>query len=144
MKKLPVIKNRLHKDEIDKIPSNLDDRREFLKKRLEYYNGRKVFCPALGVNVFINAKGIIETAENSAVSKKSIVAALNVVELLKHSVFYKGDMPRSNSQKRKFDFVFIYVLKAKIEGFGIAKTVVGARVDPDIAFLEYSATIPEE
>ena len=139
----PIVKNVVSEDIIDIIPEAVAERRNFLRKHLKYLDGKIIYCPALGVNVSIVLKSIVETSENAAVTKESTIAALNVVDIITSSIYDGMDIPVSNSQKSKFHFIFVYRLKAILENYGVAKTLIGVRVHPKMKFLQYSVTLPQ-
>ena len=139
----PVVKNTVSKELIDSIPESVAGRRDFLKKHLNNLDGKTIYCPSLGVNVSIILKSIVETSENAAITKESTIAALNVVELIKNSIYDGMDIPVSRTQTSKFHFIFVYRLKAMLEDYGVAKTLIGVRLNPSMMFLQYSVTLPQ-
>lgn len=139
---LPVVKSAISADLLNSIPETIPERRNFLKQQLKKLDGQIIFCPALGVNVSIVFKSIVETSENAAVTKASTIAALNVVALIKSSIFDGMDIPVSKTQTSKFHFIFIYRLKAMLENYGVTKTLIGVRLHPSMMFLQYSVTLP--
>ena len=139
----PVVKNKVSKDLIDSIPYSVAGRREFLKKHLRTLDGKTIYCPSLGVNVSIILKSIVETSENAAITRESTIAALNVVELIESSIYDGMDIPVSRTQISKFHFLFVYRLKAMLENYGVAKTLIGVRLNPSMMFLQYSVTLPQ-
>lgn len=52
------------------------------------------------------------------------------------------DIPVSKTQISKFHFIFVFRLKALLKDYGIAKTLIGVRVNPAMMFLQYSVTLP--
>lgn len=139
----PVVKNTVSKDLIDSIPDTVAGRRDFLKKHLNNLDGKTIYCPSLGVHVSIILKSIVETSENAAITKGSTIAALNVVALIENSIYDGMDIPVSRPQTLKFHFIFVYRLKAMLENYGIAKTLIGVRLNPSMMFLQYSVTLPQ-
>ena len=139
----PVVKNTVSKDLIDSIPDTVAGRRDFLKKHLNNLDGKTIYCPSLGVHVSIILKSIVETSENAAITKESTIAALNVVALIDNSIYDGMDIPVSRTQTSKFHFIFVYRLKAMLENYGIAKTLIGVRLNPSMMFLQYSVTLPQ-
>ena len=139
----PVVNNTVSKELIDSIPESVAGRRVFLKKHLNNLDGKTIYCPSLGVNVSIILKSIVETSENAAITKESTIAALNVVELIENSIYDGMDIPVSRTQTSKFHFIFVYRLKAMLENYGIAKTLIGVRLNPSMMFLQYSVTLPQ-
>ena len=139
----PVVKNTVSKDLIDSIPDTVAGRRDFLKKHLNNLDGKTIYCPSLGVHVSIILKSIVETSENAAITKESTIAALNVVALIENSIYDGIDIPVSRTQTSKFHFIFVYRLKAMLENYGIAKTLIGVRLNPSMMFLQYSVTLPQ-
>lgn len=140
--KLPIIKNTVPDSIRNAIPKTITERRLFLKKQLTGLDGTIVYCPALGVNVSIIIKSIVETSENAAVTIESTIAALNVVQLIKQSIYDGMDLPKSKTQTSKFHFIFVYRLKAFLENYGVTKTLIGVRLNPSMRFLQYSVTLP--
>ena len=139
----PVVKNTVSKDLIDSIPDTVAGRRDFLKKHLNNLDGKTIYCPSLGVHVSIILKSIVETSENAAITKESTIAALNVVALIENSIYDGMDIPVSRTQTSKFHFIFVYRLTAMLENYGIAKTLIGVRLNPSMMFLQYSVTLPQ-
>lgn len=139
----PVVKNTVSKDLIDSIPDTVAGRRDFLKKHLNNLDGKTIYCPSLGVHVSIILKSIVETSENAAITKESTIAALNVVALIENSIYDGMDILVSRTQTSKFHFIFVYRLKAMLENYGIAKTLIGVRLNPSMMFLQYSVTLPQ-
>lgn len=139
----PVVKNKVSNDLIESIPESVAGRRDFLKKYLKTLDGAIIYCPSLGVNVSIILKSIVETSENAAITKESTIAALNVVELIENSIYDGMDIPVSRTQTSKFHFIFVYRLKAMLENYGVAKTLIGVRLNPSMMFLQYSVTLPQ-
>lgn len=139
----PVVKNTVSKDLIESIPDTVAGRRDFLKKHLNNLDGKTIYCPSLGVHVSIILKSIVETSENAAITKESTIAALNVVALIENSIYDGMDIPVSRTQTSKFHFIFVYRLKAMLENYGIAKTLIGVRLNPSMMFLQYSVTLPQ-
>ncbi|WP_297828138.1 hypothetical protein [uncultured Methanobrevibacter sp.] len=112
-------------------------------KHLRTLDGKTIYCPSLGVNVSIILKSIVETSENAAITRESTIAALNVVELIESSIYDGMDIPVSRTQISKFHFIFVYRLKAMLENYGVAKTLIGVRLNPSMMFLQYSVTLPQ-
>ena len=134
------IRNTVRKSITDLIPDTVSDRRKFLKNHLAPFIGKSIYCPALGVNVDILSKSIEETAQNAALSKESTIAALNLDKIIENAVFEKMDIPRSNKQKKNFDYIFIYKMKAILKSIGTVSLIIGIRETKN--FLHYSVTIP--
>lgn len=73
------------------------------------------------------------------ISKNSTIAALNVLRLIKNATFVEMDIPQSNKQKKTFQFIFVFILKSYLIGYGDVKILVG--VQEIGRFLHYSVTI---
>lgn len=101
--------------------------------------GRSVNCPALGVMVEFTRASYNETIRNAAISKSSTIAALNILRLIKNASYFNMDIPQSNKQKKTFQFIFIFILKSYLIGYGDVKILVG--VQEIGRFLHYSVTI---
>lgn len=135
-------RNCVGKETLAMIPQTVQERRIFLTKELSKLVNKSITCPALGnVKVRITTSSVNEAARKAARTIDSTIAALNTINLIKNAHYYAGDMPRSNKQKRNFQFVFIYILKSFLIGFGEVKIIVGVQEIGN--FLHYSVTIPE-
>jgi len=141
-KYLKKTRNTVDKGTMALIPETVQERRIFLSKKLTELTNKSIICPALGnVKVKITASSVSEAARKAALTNESTIAALNTVNLIKNAHYYAGDIPRSNKQKKSFHFVFIYILKSYLIGYGEVKIVVGVQEIGN--FLHYSVTIPE-
>ena len=134
------VKNTLSKSETASIPHSVTERRLFLKKRLEKFKNKLVVCPAIGAKVKIESKSITEIAENASLSTESTIAALHLDKLIRNSDFDFFDMPDSNTQKKKFQAVFMIHLKAKMDKVGNVKILVAATEHRGALY--YSVTVP--
>ena len=101
--------------------------------------GKTVNCPALGVTVEFTRASYNETIRNAAISKSSTIAALNILRLIKNASYVSMDIPQSNKHKKTFQFIFIFILKSHLIGYGDVKILVG--VQEIGRFLHYSVTI---
>ena len=133
-------KNIIKKEILDLIPNTVQERRRFIRKQLGVLCDSSVFCPAIGTQVKVESKSIVEIAQNAAVSVASTVAALNLANLLQNAEYEKMDMPSSATQKNKFQAAFMIHLRVRLTGFGIAKVLVAATEHNGVLY--YSATIP--
>lgn len=132
-------RNTVKKEILSKIPETVQGRRLFLNKEMLKYIGRSVNCPALGVMVEFTRASYNETIRNAAISKSSTIAALNILRLIKNASYFNMDIPQSNKQKKTFQFIFIFILKSYLIGYGDVKILVG--VQEIGRFLHYSVTI---
>ena len=141
MKSFKRTKNTVKKEIIAEIPETVQERRIFLNKQLLKYIDTTIHCPALGVTVEFTRASHNETIRNAAISKSSTIAALNVLRLIKNASYVGMDMPQSNKQKKTFQFIFVYILKSYLIGYGNVKILVG--VQERGKFLHYSVTIAQ-
>ena len=139
MKSFRKTRNTVKKEIISKIPETIQERRLFLNKAMFKYIGKTINCPALGVTVEFTRASYHETIRNAAISKNSTIAAMNVLRLIKNACFMEMDLPQSNKQKKTFQFVFVFILKSHLIGYGDVKILVGAQEKGK--FLHYSVTM---
>jgi len=132
-------RNTVKKEILSEIPETVQERRIFLNKQMEQFIGHIIKCPALGVDVEFTRASYNETIRNAAISKNSTIAALNIERLIKNAYYIGMDVPLSNKQKKTFQFVFVFILKSYLIGYGDAKILVGAQERG--RFLHYSVTI---
>ena len=131
--------NTVKKEILSEIPETVQGRRLFLNKEMKPIIGKSVHCPALGVTVEFTRASYNETIRNAATSKSSTIAALNILRLIKNAFFVNMDIPQSNKQKKTFQFIFVFILKSYLIGYGDVKILVG--VQEIGRFLHYSVTI---
>lgn len=132
-------RNTVKKEILSEIPETVQERRLFLNKEMLKYIGRTISCPALGVTVEFTRASYNETIRNAAISESSTIAALNILRLIKNASFVSMDVPKSNKQKKTFQFIFVFILKSYLLGYGDVKIIVG--VQEIGRFLHYSVTI---
>lgn len=122
-----------------KTKTAIEARREFLKKELSKFQGKKFRCPCLGgVPVKIIGDSVVEIAEHASKSLASTKAALQLPKLINEARFFKMYLPKNNrSQKKIFKFIFIYELHCPKEK-GFTKIMVGVRETGN--FLQYCIT----
>ena len=60
-------------------------------------------------------------------------------EVNQNATFVEMDLPQSNKQKKTFQFIFVFILKSYLIGYGDVKILVG--VQEIGRFLHYSVTI---
>ena len=132
-------RNTVKKEILSEIPDTVQERRIFLNKQIKHFIGESVHCPALGVNVEFTRASYHETIRNAAINKNSTIAALNVMRLIRNASFVTMDLPKSNKQKKTFQFIFVFILKSYLIGYGDVKILVGAQERGD--FLHYSVTM---
>lgn len=135
-----TIRNIVSKETAKLIPTTVDGRREFLKRSLKQYEGRNVYCNALQNEVMITVFSLEETIHHACSTRKSTIAALNIIESIKHCEFDRCALPHSNRQKRKFEI--IYLFKANIENVGSVQVVIGATFVN--GFIHYCLTCKEK
>lgn len=135
-----TIRNIVSKETAKLIPTTVDGRREFLKRSLKQYEGRNVYCNALQNEVMITGFSLEETIHHACSTRKSTIAALNIIESIKHCEFDRCALPHSNRQKRKFEI--IYLFKANIENVGSVQVVIGATFVN--GFIHYCLTCKEK
>ncbi len=125
-----------------KVPETIKERREFLKKRLKKFQGKKYTCPALSnADVYVIGHSIKETVFQASKSKKSTVASLYLDKIIKSSVFISKGSPKKGTQNKKFNFKEVFVLYTEIQGLGTVKLVVGVNNNDD--YLQYCVTAIE-
>ena len=132
-------RNTVKKEILSEIPETVQGRRLFLNKEMLKFIGKTVNCPALGVTVEFTRASYNETIRNAAISKSSTIAALNILRLIKNASYVSMDIPQSNKQKKTFQFIFVFILKSHLIGYGDVKILVG--VQEIGRFLHYSVTI---
>lgn len=132
-------RNTVKKEILSEIPETVQGRRLFLNKEMLKYIGSTINCPALGVTVEFTRASYNETIRNAAISKSSTIAALNILRLIKNASYVSMDIPQSNKQKKTFQFIFVFILKSYLIGYGDVKILVG--VQEIGRFLHYSVTI---
>ena len=132
-------RNTVKKEILSEIPETVQERRLFLNKEMLKYIGKTINCPALGVAVEFTRASYNETIRNAAISKSSTIAALNILRLIKNASYVSMDIPQSNKQKKTFQFIFVFILKSYLIGYGDVKILVG--VQEIGRFLHYSVTI---
>ena len=139
MKNFKKTRNTIKKEIISEIPETVQERRIFLNKQLMKYIDTTIHCPALGVAVEFTRASYNETIRNAAINKNSTIAAMNVLRLIKNAHYIGMDIPKSNKQKKTFQFIFVFILKSYLIGYGDVKILVG--VQERGKFLHYSVTI---
>ena len=132
-------RNTVNREILAEIPETVQERRIFLNKQIKHYIGESVHCPSLGVDVEFTRASYHETIRNAAISKSSTIAALNVLRLIRNAGFVEMDLPQSNKQKKTFQFIFVFILKSHLLGYGDVKIIVGAQERGN--FLHYSVTM---
>ena len=132
-------RNTVKKEILSKIPETVQERRLFLNKEMLKYIGKTVNCPALGVTVEFTRASYNETIRNASINKSSTIAALNIMRLIKNASYVSMDIPKSNKQKKAFQFIFVFILKSNLIRYGNVKILVG--VQEIGRFLHYSVTI---
>ncbi len=134
-------RNTVEKEILSEIPETVQKRRIFLNKQMMKYIDKTINCPALGVTVEFTRASYNETIRNAAISKNSTIAALNVLRLIKNAHYVGMDLPKSNKQRKTFQFIFVYILESFLIGYGNVKILVG--VQERGKFLHYSVTIAQ-
>lgn len=135
-----TIKNIVSKETAKLIPTTIDGRREFLEKALKKYINRDVFCNALQTDVLITGFSIDEISSHASKTRKSTIAALNIIESIEQCEFVKCALPHSKREKKKF--VIMYLFRVNIENLGVAKVTIGATFVN--GFIQYCITQKEE
>ena len=120
-------------------------RRQIIRQSLNRWKGKTVKCPCLGnVPVLIEQKSIDEISEHAGISLDSTEMALQLPHLIKNARFYRMTLPKNNSlQKKKFQFIFMYELRAESRDGKQAKLTVGIKEIP-LMFLQYCVTAVRE
>ena len=110
------------------IPYGLPQRQDFLKKELEYLKGKTFFCKSIGVNVFVTADSIEETAFNAALSRHASKIALYLPYIIRNAKPIILHLPTTaRKQTTTFHFVDIGVFRCNVPKVGIAQIVIGYR-----------------
>lgn len=108
------------------IPKSTEERKIFLKKELQKFNGISKMCPAINKTVHIDSNSIKETINNASITWQSTRLALMLPELIENGrTLVNYDKPESNSQVKTFNFNRVYIIYSEIENLGIAKLVIG-------------------
>ena len=111
-----------------------------MERELKKFKGRDVFCNALQTNVLITGFSIDEISSHASKTRKSTIAALNIIESIEQCEFVKCALPHSKREKEKF--VIMYLFKVNIEDLGVAKVTIGATFVN--GFIQYCITQKEE
>lgn len=135
-----TIRNIVSKETAKLIPTTIDGRREYLERELKKFKGRNVFCNALQTNVLITGFSIDEISSHASKTRKSTIAALNIIESIEQCEFVKCALPHSKREKDKF--VIMYLFRVNIENLGVAKVTIGATFVN--GFIQYCITQKEE
>ena len=120
-------------------------RRQMIRQRLKKWRGKTVKCPCLGnVPVLIEQKSIDEIDEHACMNAESTEMAMQLPKLIRKARFYRMTLPKDNSmQKKKFQFIFMYELRADTKDGKQAKITIGIKEVP-LMFLQYCVTALKE
>lgn len=135
-----MIENHISQSTFDNIPEKIQERREFLQKRLSRYQSVLAYNNSLKSNVKINGNSINETAYHAASSLSSTKLALNILHIIRNARLYgnkDGYPPHSNKQlKMKIERIFLF--KCAVKGIGTAKLTIGRKRSGN--YVEYCIT----
>ena len=122
----------------------LEKRKEILRAGLSKLKDKDVKCPCLGnVPVRIEQRSIDEIVDKAGLSPESTKLALHLRQLIHKARFVRMTLPKDNkTQKKKFQFIFMYELQAETKDGKKAKILVGVREIP-LKFLQYCITAKE-
>lgn len=126
-----------------KMPGGKDAKAIAVRRRIvseAISNLDKIYCPALKSYVHYNSNSFREIKFQAAKSRKSVLLALNIEDLVARATFVKSTSPKNNKGQRDFDVV--HFLAATVKGIGIAKIVVGENFSKDKKH-HYSVTAVE-
>ena len=120
-------------------------RRQMIRQSLKKWRGKTVKCPCLGnVPVLIEQKSIDEIDEHACMNAESTAMAMQLPKLIRKARFYRMTLPKDNSmQKKKFQFIFMYELRANTKDGKQAKITIGIKEGP-LMFLQYCVTALKE
>lgn len=121
------------------IPYSEDGIRDYITLRLKKYVGKTYYNKSLGVNISVSADSIEETAQNCRPNRQAAALALHLPYILRNAKIVKLKLPtESKKQKNRFHFSEIAHLVCYVPGVGIAKVIIGFRIDGRI--FEYAIT----
>lgn len=112
------------------IPKTVLARKNFLKKELQKFVGKKYKCPALSnADVYVIEDSIEETAYHASKSIKSTKAALYLDIIIKNAKYSDEDKPKKGNQTKKFKFKTMYILYCDLKEIGNIKLTIGVKED---------------
>ncbi len=124
-----MIENHISQSTFSHIPDTIKERREFLYKRLNRYQGVSVYNNSLKANVKINGKSIEETVFHAGKGLSSAKLALNIIHIIRNARRYghkDGYPPHSNRQtEMKIERIFLF--KCAVKGIGTANLTIGRK-----------------
>lgn len=121
------------------IPYDLPGRQEFLRKELQYLQGKTFFCKSINVNVLVTADSIEETAFNAALSRQASKIALHLPYIIRNAKPKILHLPTTaRKQTTTFHFVEIGLFRCNVPKVGIAQIVIGYRRNGKA--IEYAVT----
>lgn len=120
-----------------KIPDTIEGRRNLMNRVLKKLNKTDTPCPCLGVDVSFKTKFIESLIHHAEASAKSTAYALSIKKALRNAKFDRMVLPKDNSKQS--EFIFVYILRAKMDDGKIAKIMVGVKEIP-LHFLHYTIT----
>ena len=120
-----------------KIPDTIEGRHQLLSRVLKKLNKTDTPCPCLGVDVSFKTKYIEALIRHAEASKKATEYALSIKKALRHAKFDRMVLPKDNNKQSQF--IFLYILRAKMDDGKTAKIMVGIEETP-LHFLHYTIT----
>lgn len=118
------------KQDILQIPHSENGIRDYIMVRLKKYVGKTYYNKSLGVNILVNIDGVKETAQNCRPNRQAAALALHLPYILRNAKVSRLHLPiGSKAQRNRFHFVEIAELKCPVRGVGIAKVIVGYKIN---------------
>ncbi len=120
-----VIDNEIDSRVLNSIPQTQETRNTFLLSFLSQFLGETIHNDDMNVDVYISRDSIVETAHHASKSESSTIAALNMPNVIAKTTKTNTDIPKNNSQKRRFRFSEMYELHVQMRYVGDIKLMIG-------------------
>ena len=120
-----VIDNEIDSRVLNSIPQTQETRNTFLLSFLSQFLGETFHNDDMNVDVYISRDSIVETAHHASKSESSTIAALNMPNIIAKAAKTNTDIPKNNSQKRRFRFSEMYELHVQMRYVGDIKLMIG-------------------
>lgn len=135
-----MIENHISQSTFQNIPRSFLERKEFLLKRLNRYQGAAVYNNSLKANVKINGKSIGETAHHASKSLSSTKLALNIIHIIRNARRYgnKDGYPIHSQKQIEMKIERIFLFKCAVNGIGTANLTIGRKRSGN--YVEYCIT----
>ena len=122
-----------------KIPETIQERRRFIKQKLEPCKDKSFYCRALDCKVKVTDRSVEETAFQGAVSKQATKLAIRLPEVIRTATIIALHLPpKPGRQRSRMHFKEIANLLAVVPRVGKAKLTVGFVDNGDC--IEYAIT----